>query len=125
MNPPMILARTIIEQRFSRIMNDEDDDKTTKRHISAEKAADAFYQRLSEFKPVTTYTFDLPMDVTIGTAGDILLDCPCLMVPNHPNAGIVRVRLTPAAADSLRRVLEQLGKSLDEPPGAPTKRPTH
>jgi hypothetical protein len=68
-----------------------------------------------------SHLFDLPMQVRVGINGEILIDCPCLVLDGFDHAGIVRVELTPAATDRLRRALIASGKARL----APSRRSTH
>lgn len=73
-----------------------------------EDTANLLAEMLEAGEPMLDYTFDPPMRVTPGEAGSILIDCPCLSPRGHQSAGILRIRLTPLAATSLRKALDQL-----------------
>ena len=86
-----------------------------------EKMQSFWDKKLASGEPMVSYEFHLAMDVFVGTAGDITIDCPCFGLAGFDRLGVVRVRLTPEAASSLRRGLRDLEKSQGEPPEEPPK----
>ena len=76
-------------------------------------------ERLKSKEPMQQYIFDLPLEVTVGTAGELTIDCPCYTLIGFDRAGIVRIVLTPGAANMLRHGLAEVEKIQDEPGGAP------
>lgn len=79
-----------------------------------EETAKILADMLESGEPMLDYTLDPPMRVTSGEAGSILIDCPCLAMSGHQSAGILRIRLTPLAAMSLRKALDHLLADQDE-----------
>jgi hypothetical protein len=94
-------------------------------HATPEEAIEALKRRLERREPIISYEIDTPFGMHVGTAGDITIDCPCLAFAGVEMAGILRVRLTPQAVDSLRRAFDALGKNQDALGAAPPKRSTH
>ena len=82
-------------------MSNSDDEPTGNEELS-DAVKDRWSQRLASKEPLMSHLFDEPMNVRVGQQGEILIDCPCLVLDGFDHAGIVRVELTPAATDRLR-----------------------
>jgi hypothetical protein len=67
-------------------------------------------EQVATGRPMLTYEFGLPLFLHLDTKGQIELDCPCLRVGNFSAAGVVRIRLSPAAARSLRTMIAEIEK---------------
>lgn len=105
-------------------MNDSDDGPTQTEELS-EATKERWSQRLASKEPLMSHLFDLPMNILVGKEGEILIDCPCLVLDGFDRPGVVRVELTAAATDRLRHALIAAGRLHDAPGGAPPKRSTH
>jgi hypothetical protein len=103
----------------------EDDNESGPSSEEYARIREAWEKRLESGTPIQTFEFDVPMDVFVGKEGDITMDCPCLQAADFDRPGIVRVRLTPEAASSLRRALQELEKSQGKPSVEPPRRFSH
>jgi hypothetical protein len=71
-------------------------------------------KRIERKEPAIFHEFDLPLDIFIDQAGGLEMDCACLKVGAIDVAATVRVRLTPQAANTLKRALDALEKTQGE-----------
>ncbi len=101
-------------------MSDSNDDPTQNEELP-QAVKERWNQRLASKEPLMSHVFDLPMNIRVGKEGEILIDCPCLVLDGFDRAGIVRVELTPAATDRLRHALLEFG----EIPTVLARRSTH
>jgi hypothetical protein len=76
--------------------------------------------------PLLAYEIDPPMEVfSDNSTGAITIDCPCLEIGGINRAGVLRLRLTPLAAQSLKRALDMLQTTPGEPAATGVARSSH
>lgn len=106
--------------------DDGPDSKTPKiGYDTPQQAYDVLEARLAKNIPLVAYDIDVPFTANVGSQGDITLDCPCLAFAGHDRAGILRLRLTPAAAGKLREALSLLERIQGAPPVVPSGPKSH
>ena len=63
-------------------------------------------KQLESGVPLLAYDIDPPMEIFAdATTGAVMIDCPCLGIGGIDHAGVLRLRLSPLAAKSLRLAL--------------------
>jgi hypothetical protein len=76
----------------------------------AEELRRDWTERVATGRPILTYEFDVPLTLRLDPKGQLELDCPCLRVGNFEAAGIVRVKLSAAASQSLKEMVAELDR---------------
>lgn len=95
-------------------MSDDDNDP--------EKMRQFWEERLKNGAPIQSYVIDVPMTVTQVQDGGLLVDCPSVHLMGFDRAGIVRIRIAPAAMRPLFDVLTEIQNSGDMPePAGPSR----
>lgn len=80
---------------------------------------------LDSGEPLLTYEIDPPMKLHKSQDGSLDIDCPCLQIGGTTTAGILRIRMTPLAVQSLTRAFEALQTTPDAQVGSEVTRSSH
>lgn len=72
-----------------------------------------------------TFQIDVPLKLTVEATGAITMDCPCLAFPGISHAVILRIQMSPLAAQSMKRGLDALETIQGEPTSTAATRSTH
>jgi hypothetical protein len=100
-----------LDQRGGLAMPDDDN--------NPEKIKQFWEERLKSGAPIQSYVIDAPMTVRQDQDGGLLVDCPTVHLMGFDRAGIVRIRIAPAAMRPLFDVLTEIQNAggLPEPTG--------
>lgn len=75
--------------------------------------------------PVAEFEIDPPMKISVQSTGALVIDCPCIAIGGIEHAGILRVKLTPFAAERLKSALAALETIQGGPTSTVSARSTH
>jgi hypothetical protein len=99
------MVKTALYQREPPMTDDADEQAKRAETIKR------WEQRLSSGEPIWTLPVDIPMKVIREPEGGLSIDAPSFGLLGFDRLGIVRVSLSPAALNSLKRALAEFEKN--------------